>query len=297
MKYFTKEVKIGLTGIVAVAVLFIGLNFLKGINLFQSSNSYYIAFSDAKGLTQSSPVYANGYNIGIVRNIIYDYNKPGNVLIQIDADAKLRIPEGSTATLITEMLGGCTMNLILNPNGQNYLQPGDTIQGQDSNGLMEKAETLVPKVNEIMNKVDTLLTNLNTLTANPDLPVILANTKAITENLNASSQQLNKLLTNDVPSLTHKLNHVSNNVITLTDNLNELDLQSPLQKADSTLNYLQLMTYRLNQKDNTLGLLLNDTTLYGSLNATVGSANNLLIDLKEHPKRYVHFSIFGRKDK
>lgn len=297
MKYFTKEVKIGLTGIVAIAALFIGLNFLKGINLFQSSNSYYIAFSDAKGLTQSSPVYANGYNIGIVRNIIYDYNKPGNVLIQIDADAKLRIPEGSTATLITEMLGGCTMNLILNPNGQNYLQPGDTIQGQDSNGLMEKAETLVPKVNEIMNKVDTLLTNLNTLTANPDLPVILANTKAITENLNASSQQLNKLLKNDVPSLTNKLNHVSNNVITLTDNLNELDLQSPLQKADSTLNYLQLMTYRLNQKDNTLGLLLNDTTLYGSLNATVGSANNLLIDLKEHPKRYVHFSIFGRKDK
>lgn len=297
MKYFTKEVKIGLTGIVAIAALFIGLNFLKGINLFQSSNSYYIAFSDAKGLTQSSPVYANGYNIGIVRNIIYDYNKPGNVLIQIDADAKLRIPEGSTATLITEMLGGCTMNLILNPNGQNYLQPGDTIQGQDSNGLMEKAETLVPKVNEIMNKVDTLLTNLNTLTANPDLPVILANTKAITENLNASSQQLNKLLKNDVPSLTNKLNHVSNNVITLTDNLNKLDLQSPLQKADSTLNYLQLMTYRLNQKDNTLGLLLNDTTLYGSLNATVGSANNLLIDLKEHPKRYVHFSIFGRKDK
>lgn len=297
MKYFTKEVKIGLTGIVAIAALFIGLNFLKGINLFQSNNTYYIAFSDAKGLTQSSPVYANGFNIGIVRNIIYDYTKPGHVLIQIDADSKLRIPEGSTATLVAEVLGGCTMNLILNPNGQNFLQPGDTIQGQDSNGLMEKAETLVPKVNEIMNKVDTLLTNLNTLTSNPDLPIILANTKAITENLNASSQQLNKLLKNDVPSLTGKLNHVGNNVITLTDNLNRLDLQSPLQKADSTLNYLQMMTYRLNQKDNTLGLLLNDTTLYGSLNATVGSANNLLIDLKEHPKRYVHFSIFGKKDK
>lgn len=297
MKYFTREVKIGLTGIVAIAALFFGLNFLKGINLFQSSNSYYIAFSDAKGLTQSSPVYANGYNIGIVRDILYDYNRPGNVLILIDADAKLRIPEGSSATLVSEMLGGCTMNLILNPNGQKYLNPGDTIQGQDSNGLMEKAETLVPKVNEIMNKVDTLLTTLNTLSSNPDLPVILANTKAITENLNASSQQLNKLLRNDVPTLTGKLNHVSDNVITLTDNLNDLDLQSPLQKADSTLNYLQLMTSKLNRKDNTLGLLLNDTTLYGSLNETVGSANNLLIDLKEHPKRYVHFSIFGRKDK
>ena len=295
MKYFTKEVKIGLTGIIAIAVLFLGLNFLKGINLFKSTNSYYISFSDAKGLTQSSPVYANGYNIGIVREIIYDYTTPGNVLVVIDADEQLRIGKGTSANLVTEMLGGCTLHLNLAANTTEYYQPGDTIKGNDSNGLMEKAETLVPKIEGIMGKVDTLLNNLNTLTSDPNIPGILEDTKNITANLNTSSAELKRLLQKDVPVMTGKINRIGDNVITLTDNLNTLDLKSPIAKADSTLNYLQLMTAKLNRKDNSLGLLLNDTTMYYSINQTIGSANNLLIDLKENPKRYVHFSVFGRK--
>lgn len=295
MKYFTKEVKIGLTGIIAIAVLFLGLNFLKGINLFKSTNSYYISFSDAKGLTQSSPVYANGYNIGIVREIIYDYTSPGNVLVVIDADEQLHIGKGTSANLVTEMLGGCTLHLNLAANTTEYYQPGDTIKGNDSNGLMEKAETLVPKIEGIMGKVDTLLNNLNTLTSDPNIPGILEDTKNITANLNTSSAELKRLLQKDVPVMTGKINRIGDNVITLTDNLNTLDLKSPIAKADSTLNYLQLMTAKLNRKDNSLGLLLNDTTMYYSINQTIGSANNLLIDLKENPKRYVHFSVFGRK--
>lgn len=295
MKYFTKEVKIGLTGIIAIAVLFLGLNFLKGINLFKSTNSYYISFPDAKGLTQSSPVYANGYNIGIVREIIYDYTNPGNVLVVIDADEQLRIGKGTSANLVTEMLGGCTLHLNLAANTTEYYQPGDTIKGNDSNGLMEKAETLVPKIEGIMGKVDTLLNNLNTLTSDPNIPGILEDTKNITANLNTSSAELKRLLQKDVPVMTGKINRIGDNVITLTDNLNTLDLKSPIAKADSTLNYLQLMTAKLNRKDNSLGLLLNDTTMYYSINQTIGSANNLLIDLKENPKRYVHFSVFGRK--
>ena len=275
MKYFTKEVKIGLTGIIAIAVLFLGLNFLKGINLFKSTNSYYISFSDAKGLTQSSPVYANGYNIGIVREIIYDYTSPGNVLVVIDADEQLHIGKGTSANLVTEMLGGCTLHLNLAANTTEYYQPGDTIKGNDSNGLMEKAETLVPKIEGIMGKVDTLLNNLNTLTSDPNIPGILEDTKNITANLNTSSAELKRLLQKDVPVMTGKINRIGDNVITLTDNLNTLDLKSPIAKADSTLNYLQLMTAKLNRKDNSLGLLLNDTTMYYSINQTIGSANNL----------------------
>ena len=159
----------------------------------------------------------------------------------------------------------------------------------------EKAETLVPKIEGIMGKVDTLLNNLNTLTSDPNIPGILEDTKNITANLNTSSAELNRLLQKDVPVMTGKINRIGDNVITLTDNLNTLDLKSPIAKADSTLNYLQLMTAKLNRKDNSLGLLLNDTTMYYSINQTIGSANNLLIDLKENPKRYVHFSVFGRK--
>ena len=113
MKYFTKEVKIGLTGAVAIAALFIGLNFLKGINLFKSSNSYYIEFSDIKGLAKSGPVLANGYKIGTVRDILYNYQQPGHVLVEISVDENMCLPKGTKGTLVTEMLGGCNLNLLL----------------------------------------------------------------------------------------------------------------------------------------------------------------------------------------
>lgn len=295
MKYFTKEVKIGLTGIIAIAALFIGLNFLKGINLFKPKNSYYIEFADVKGLSKSSPVFADGYGVGIVRDIFYNYEHPGHVLVQIDVNEHMKIPQGSTATLVSEMLGGCNLNLVLkNHGGKEYL-PGDTIKGDDTKGLMDKAADMLPQVEQIVSKVDTLLTALNTLATNPNLPAIMADAKDITANLNASSRQLNLLLCNDIPQLTGKMNVIGDNVAQLTDNMKQLDLQGTLNKVDTTLNYVQLMTEKMNRKDNTLGLLLNDSSLYNNLSNTAGSANNLLIDLKERPKRYVHFSLFGRK--
>ena len=171
-----------------------------------------------------------------------------------------------------------------------------SIQGDDTKGLMDKAADIVPQVEQIMGKVDTLLTTLNTLAANPNLPSIMENAQSITANLNQSSRQLNLLLRNDLPELTGKMSRIGDNVITLTDHMNELDLQATLSKVDTTLGYVQLMTEKMNRKDNTLGLLLNDSALYNNLTHTAGSANNLLIDLKENPKRYVHFSLFGRKN-
>lgn len=296
MKYLTKEVKIGLAGVIAIAALFIGLNFLKGINLFKSTNTYYIEFTDIKGLANSSPVYANGYNIGIVHGIAYNYQNPGHVLVEINVDEHMQIPKGTTARLVTEMLGGCNLHLQLADNTNGYYSPGETFKGDDSKGLMDEAAGMVPQMEKIISKVDTLLTALNMLAANPNLPEIMDNAKDITDNLNESSRQLNALLHDDMPRLTGKLNQIGENVITLTDNMNRLDLQGTLDKVDTTLNNVQLMTEKLNSKDNTLGLLLNDSSLYSNLSNTAGSANNLLIDLKENPKRYVHFSLFGRKN-
>ena len=296
MKFFTKEVKIGLTGIIALAALFVGLNFLKGINLFKSSNSYYIEFADIKGLAKSGPVFANGYRIGVVHNIEYNYQNPGHVVVEISVDDNMRLPKGTEAKLVTAMLGGCDLHLTLPTQAQESYAPGDTLKGTDSDGLMDKAEAMLPQVEQIVSKVDTLISTLNTLAANPNLAAIMSNANEITANLSASSRQLNALLRNDMPQLTGKMNRIGDNVVTLTDNLNQLDLQGTLAKVDTTLNYVQLMTEKMNRKDNTLGLLLNDSTLYNNLSNTAGSANNLLIDLKEHPKRYVHFSLFGRKE-
>lgn len=296
MKYFSKEAKIGVTGIVAIAALFFGLNFLKGINLFESNNTYYLEFKDVKQLAKSSPVFADGYDVGIVRNIAYNFNHPGHLIVQIDVNDQMRIPEGTIAFISSGMLGGSDLHLTLSQDMSRLHAPGDTIIGSENSGIMDQAANVMPQVEQIMSKIDTLLTSLNALASNANLPGIMSDAKAITENLNTSTAQLNTLLKEDVPQLTGKLNTIGDNVATFTDNLNKLDLEGTLDKVDMTLAEVEQITAKINQKDNTMGLLLNDSSLYNNLSNTAGSANELLIDLKEHPKRYVHFSLFGRKE-
>lgn len=297
MKHFTKEVKIGIAGIVALVLLFLGINFLKGINLFKSSNFYYIKFTNAKGLAKSSPVYADGYNIGIVREIFYDYQNKGNVIVEIQVNDEMRIPKGSSAELVTEILGGCNLNLLLANNPRERCEPGDTLIGTENSGLMDQAAAMIPKVEKTLDTVDSLVSALNRIASDPNIAQILVNTNRLTGNLNQTTQDLNKVLRNDIPGVTSKFSAVGDHVITLTDKVNALNLEGTLSKVDTTMNNLQKVTDKLNQTDNNLGLLLNDTLLYGNINTTIGSADSLLKDLKAHPKRYVHFSIFGRKDK
>ena len=292
-----REVKIGITGVVALIVLFFGMKFLKGVDLFSSNELYYISFSDAKGLSKSSTVYADGYNIGIVSNVLYDYNHPGNVLVEISVDEDVKIPHGTIAVLDEAMLGGCTLNMTMGPNPANRYLPGDTIVGSTANGLMSAAADVMPKVEKVLEHVDSLIQTLNQLASSPQLPRILQNAESITASLDESSKQLNNLLKNDIPNMTATFNKVGKNVVTLTDNLNQLELQATLNRVNNTIDNVQKATNKLNAKDNSLGLLLNDTVLYGNLNTTVNSATYLLQDLKANPERYVHFSLIGRKPK
>lgn len=292
-----REVKIGITGVVALIVLFFGMKFLKGVDLFSSNELYYISFSDAKGLSKSSTVYADGYNIGIVSNVLYDYNHPGNVLVEISVDEDVKIPHGTIAVLDEAMLGGCTLNMTMGPNPANRYLPGDTIVGSTANGLMSAAADVMPKVEKVLEHVDSLIQTLNQLASIPQLPRILQNAESITASLDESSKQLNNLLKNDIPNMTASFNKVGKNVVTLTDNLNQLELQATLNRVNTTIDNVQKATNKLNAKDNSLGLLLNDTVLYGNLNTTVNSATYLLQDLKANPERYVHFSLIGRKPK
>ena len=297
MKYLTKEVKIACVGIVAVVILFFGINFLKGINMFKATNYYYVAYDNIGGLTVSSPVYADGYNIGIVRSIAYDHERPGNVTVEIEVEDGLRIPKGSEAELVTEMLGTVKMNLLLANNPRERVEVGDTIPGHGNNGLMGEAQKMIPVIQQMLPKMDSILVSLNKLLADPALTETLHNAQRITDNLTVTTSQINNLMENDIPQLTGKLNHISDNFVTISDNLAQTDYNAMLRRVDATLANISTVTDKLNSRDNNLGLLLNDTTLYHNLNRTTSGAATLLEDLKAHPKRYVHFSLFGRKDK
>lgn len=293
-----KEFKIGLAGIAALLILFFGINYLKGINMFKPESYYYVEYTNINGLALSSPVYANGFKVGLVRDIKYNYAKPGYVVVGIEMDETMKIPVGSKAELVTEMLGTVKMNINLNLQEKNYINPGDTIEGYTNDGIMGKAEKeLMPQMEKMMPKLDSILSSLNKLLADPSLSNTIKNAENLTASLNQTSKHLETLMSNDIPQLTGNVTAITEDLKVISGNLKNVDYADTFKKVDATLQNVHLLTEKLTRKDNTLGLLLNDSALYNNLNATTSNAASLLEDLQKHPKRYVHFSLFGRKDK
>lgn len=300
MKYFTKEVKIALVAIAGVVVLFFGMNFLKGLNIFSSEDNYYVQFSDITGLSSSSPVYADGFKVGVVKDIIYDYSHTEGSKVLIGVDKQLRIPQGSSAEIVSDMLGNVKVNLLLANNPREKVAPGGLIKGMINDGAMGKLQDMVPAVEKMLPKLDSIMTSLNAILADPAIRQSLHNVQAITDNLTTSTAQLNMLmagLNKNVPGMMAKANNVLDNTETLTANLAAVDVASTMRQVDQTIANVQQLTAKLNSKEGSLGLLMNDTQLYDNLNSTMRNADSLVIDLRQHPKRYVHFSVFGRKDK
>lgn len=292
-----KEVKIGLAFILTLLVLFCGINYLKGINVFLSTSRYYVLFPDVGGLATSTPVYADGYRVGIVRDLHYDYQRPQHVVAEIEVDPKLRIPVGSRAELASDLLGNMKLSILLANNPRESHPHGDTIPGRVNGGLMTDAAGMIPQVEQMLPKLDSILSSLQTLLADPALANILHNVDGLTASLDRNSRNLEGLMTRDIPQLTSKLNTIGDNFITISDNLKQVDYAAAMQKVDSTLANVRALTERLQSNEGSLGLLLNDTSLYTNLSTTAANAATLLEDLQQHPKRYVHFSLFGKKDK
>ncbi len=331
MKFLTKEVKIALTAIIAVVLLFFTINFLKGINVFKSSNTYYVQFENIAGLAVSNAVFANGYPVGIVRDIEYDYSRTDRVVVAIEVDNNMNIPRGTHAELETGLMGGVTMNLILGPNPTDLVAKGDTITGGLQHGTMAEVEKMLPAVTGMLPKIDSILYNFNTLSSSPALMQTLHNAADASANLNKLVIGLNETVNRDLPPFLNSLQQTGQNVQTLSAALNQevgtLDVQTTLDQVNGTLSdartlinnfetlskdltkaseglnaTLNTLNSSLSSNDNTLGLMLNDRQLYDNLNSTAqnlattaANADSLVRDLKAHPKRYVHFSIFGRK--
>lgn len=296
----TKEIKIALVAIVGILIMYFGINFLKGMNLFSTNNAYYMTFDDIQGLGASTPIYADGYKVGIVDGLEYDYKENGPIKVKVDIIKDLRIPQGSKAEIVKDLMGNLQVDLLLANNPRERVEPGGIIPGAVNGGMMDKAANLVPVVEKMLPKLDSILTSVNALLADPALAASLHNVETITSNLTVSTRELNTLmagLNKQVPGMIGKANGVLDNTNRLTANLASLDVQGTLNKVNQTLESAHQFTEKLNSNQGSLGLLMNDTKLYDNLTSTMSHADSLVIDLKAHPKRYVHFSVFGRKDK
>lgn len=300
MKYFTKEVKIAIVAIVGLVVLFLGMNFLKGLELFSSDNRYYISFRDISGLSSSCPIYADGYKVGVVRGIVYDYTQSKDIIVEADINKDMRIPKGSSAEIVSDLMGNVKVNLLLASNPRERVNPGETIVGGINDGAMGQMKDLIPVVQDMLPKLDSILASVNLLLQDPAIANSLHNVETVTGNLTVSTRRLNTLLgtlNSRMPGLLAKADGVMDNAQVVTSNLSKVDVEGTMSKVNATLDNVQAFTDQLNNNTGSLGLLMRDPNLYYNLNATVKWADSLLIDLKSHPKRYVHFSVFGRKDK
>lgn len=300
MKYFTKEVKIAIVAIVGLVVLFLGMNFLKGLDLFSTDNRYYISFRDISGLSSSCPIYADGYKVGVVRGIVYDYTQSKDIIVEADINKDMRIPKGSSAEIVSDLMGNVKVNLLLASNPRERVNPGETIVGGINDGAMGQMKDLIPVVQDMLPKLDSILASVNLLLQDPAIANSLHNVETVTGNLTVSTRRLNTLLgtlNSRMPGLLAKADGVMDNAQVVTSNLSKVDVEGTMSKVNATLDNVQAFTDQLNNNNGSLGLLMRDPNLYYNLNATVKSADSLLIDLKSHPKRYVHFSVFGRKDK
>ena len=300
MKFFTKEVQIALVAIVGIVILFFGMQFLKGLTLFSSANNYYVIFNDVSGLSASSPVYANGVKVGVVERIDYDYSRPDNIVAELGLDKEMKLPQGTIAEIASDLLGNVKLELKFGNMESGMLAVGDTISGGMQLGAMGKAANMIPQIEQMMPKLDSILASVNELLADPAIRSSVHNVDQITANLTTTTNELSTLaasLNRQMPQMLQKADGVLANTSVLTKSLSDLDIAATMASVNTTLNNVEQMTARLNSNEGTLGLLMRDPSLYQNLNATMAHTDSLMIDLKDHPKRYVHFSIFGKKDK
>ena len=296
-KLFSREIIIGASVLIALLALVFGINYLKGVNIFKAANYYYASYTNVAGLAQSTPVTLNGYKVGLVRDIAYEYDNPGHVKVEISLDRQLLLPEGTSAVIVTDMLGTSTIELRMGTS-PNLLEVGSKISGVVGSGLMDKVSTeLMPSIIQIAPHIDSLVVALTAVAADPALVNSVRRLDAIMANLEATTTQLNRtvpaLLKNanstmaNVSDISANISQVSSALAVLSDDLKRMPLDSTLRNINSITANLDEATSKLNSTNSSLGLLLNDPGLYHNLNNSAAHVDSILIDLKKQPKRYI----------
>ena len=290
MKTWSKYAKIGLAFLVGIVMIFFGLNFLKGVNIFQKQNSYISVFDNVNNLNVSSPVLVNGYQVGLVNSIKMMENDSMDLAVEIRLDKGFKVKKGSKLEFNTDFLGGSSVNLLNNPYTSEYLSPGDTIQGTRAVGLMDGVARVIPKTDSIMSRLDSMSVALLKLATSPTWVTSLEAMSGTMQELETSSKSLKKVLAElekGLPGIAENLTAITDDFQKVSHNLAELDVNKTFNSLDSTLHNLQSLSASLTRTDNSLGLLTQDTQLHDSITSTINSATKLLEDIRENPEKYL----------
>lgn len=301
-----KELKVGILVIAAIFLLVFGYNFLKGNNLFNSSRTFYAVYNNVEGLSPSAPVTINGYQVGTVTNI--DFMTSGELLVTMNLNNKFSFPKQSIAKIYGGgLIGGKSMQIDLSDDFKELAKSGDTLQSDVEEGLIELVnEKLTPLKDNISNavvEIDSLVKTFNFILdsdARNDLRESIKNLNGTLASLNSSSSEIDLILKTNkdqINSSIDKFSQTADHMSKLTDTLSQIEFNRIFESAEETLLNLNEISSKLNNGDGSLSKLLNDDQLYQNVENATKEMEELMRDLKLNPKRYVHFSVFGKKNK
>lgn len=297
-KLMTKEFGIGLSVIVALVILFVGIDYLKGINLFKPANFYIVQYDNVSGLEVSAPVNIDGFKVGQVREINFNYENPGKIDVVLALNKSLHLPEDTKAEIGSSLLGGSFVDLKLGSSSR-MLEVGSTIQGIKKADMMTSiSDELMPKIQRVLPKVDSLLLNLNKLVGDSAIVRSLQNLEGLTRNLQQTSVLLNTMMRRDMPGLLGSAKKVAVNLDSVTSDLSVLSAQLKGLPIDVTVENVNQLTSnlakfssQLNNPNSSLGQLMNDPELYNRLNTIAADVDSLIVDIKKNPKRYISIKL------
>ena len=295
-KRLTRQtVKIGFFTLLAIVLLYLGITYLKGLTISARSKTYYVAMNDVTGINVATRVFVNGYKVGSVRKLDYDYGNNGETILTLTLDPSIKLPQGTQVQVAQTLFSGALVNLIL-PDVETgaYLNAKDTIPmstRQSAKSLEQLQSEFVPRISATLSRMDSVLLQANAILSNPNIEPTLAEVRQSAQHLNASSAQLHQSL-RSLPTIMGRIDHTSANVESFASRLDSLRLQETISNLESTSRELKSFTQRLNQSNGTVGRLLNEDGLYNRIDSVTTSLDALIRDIKANPKKYVKLSLF-----
>lgn len=292
-----KNFIIGLCVVIALVILFFGIEFLKGVNIFSSSNSYYAVYTNVEGLQVSAPVEVNGFKVGQVSSISYEYDNPGHVRVDMSLDSHLKVPKGTEATIKVALLGTASVELNMGTAAE-LLPSGSELTGAVKPGMMDKvAADVLPGINTLVPDVDTLINNVNGLVSDPALTAAVQRLDAITASLAGTLSSVEKTV-KGVPAILSNINDISRDLQTISSNLaeftghlNDMPLDSTMDNVLAITENIRTLTATINSTESSIGKLLNEDGFYDNLNNVATSLDSLIRDIKKNPKRYISIKL------
>ena len=302
---YAREIKVGILAVVCIFLLFFGFNYLKGVNIFSSIHSFHGVYTNIHGLELQAPVYIRGYKVGQVDNIDYDFTRDSSFTVDISIKRNINLPEGTRMALVSDgIMGGMAIELLL-PSTEvaskediAYLPTGATIPTTVVPGLLDGLqESVIQPLSNTLASLDTILGQLETQLDNNHIESILANADLAVADLQTSSQQLKQVMSHQVPSVVTKLDTTMSDLQQVVTDVKAANIKATVARVDTALDNVNYLIADFRSPNGTVGMLLNDKGLYNHIDSAVVSVDSLLVDLKANPKRYVHFSLFGAREK